>query len=358
MVNPLFESMSDDVYLDGCGAQLVELTNIHGMRIVLMDIGATWLSCQLPLEDAMREVLLGVDSMAAFQAQGAFLGATVGRYANRIAQARYVFDGQPVELVANQRGHCLHGGQLGWSHRRWTVTSQSEHKAVFSLYSVDGEQGFPGNVTASVTYELTNNNEVRISYLASSDQATPVNMTNHAYFNLMGEQSGLDILGHQLSINADRYLPTDETAIPLGELARVEGTGFDFRQPKTVGQDLMQDEQQIPAHGYDHSYWLDDECRLGACAATLVSDDKRVMLNVFTDKPAMQLYSGNWLQGTPGRRGEEYRNYQGLALETQFLPDSPNHPEWPQESCMLLPGLEYASTTVYQFQLMEQRPQG
>ncbi len=186
MANPLFESMTRESFQDGRVAQLVELSNVHGMRIVLMDIGATWLSCRLPLGEQEREVVLGVDSMAAFESQGAFLGATVGRYANRIAQAQYEYDGQTVQLVASQGANCLHGGKLGWSHRRWTLVSKSERTAVFSLYSADGEQGFPGNVTASVTYELTDANEVCIRYLANSDKATPINLTNHAYFNLMG----------------------------------------------------------------------------------------------------------------------------------------------------------------------------
>lgn len=354
MANPLFESMTRESFQDGRVAQFVELSNVHGMRIVLMDIGATWLSCRLPLGEQEREVVLGVDSMAAFESQGAFLGATVGRYANRIAQAQYEHDGQTVQLVASQGANCLHGGKLGWSHRRWTLVSKSERTAVFSLYSADGEQGFPGNVTASVTYELTDANEVCIRYLANSDKATPINLTNHAYFNLMGAESGANVLEHKLSINAECYLPTDETAIPLGGLQSVRNTGFDFRYMKTVGQDLMSDEQQALAKGYDHSYWLNEECRLGACAATLVSDDEKVTLKVFTDKPAMQLYSGNWLQGTPGRNGTEYSDYQGLALETQFLPDSPNHPEWQQESCMLLPEQEYAYTTVYQFLLADE----
>ncbi|EEX38786.1 aldose 1-epimerase [Vibrio furnissii CIP 102972] len=355
MVSPLFESMTREPFQDGNVATLVELTNRHGMRIVLMDIGATWLSCQLPLENEVREVLLGVDTMAAFEAQGCFFGATVGRYANRIAKAQYQYQGQTVHVTASQGENCLHGGQPGWSHRRWTLTRHTENQAVFSIVSADGEQGFPGHVEASVTYELTDNNEVCISYHAVTDKATPVNLTNHGYFNLMGADSGASVLHHKLQINADDYLPTDETAIPLGELYSVTDTGFDFRRIKPVGQDLMLDEQQVPANGYDHSYWLNDACRHGACAATLISDDELVTLHVYTDKPALQLYSGNWLQGNPGRHGSVYQNYQGLALETQFLPDSPNHPEWQQASCMLLPEQEYAYSTVYQFQLMGEK---
>ncbi|WGY48698.1 galactose-1-epimerase [Vibrio sp. ABG19] len=343
--------MTQQAFGDGRPAQLVELTNRHGMSIVLMDVGATWLSCRLPLAQESREVLLGVDTMADFEAQGAFMGASVGRYANRIANARYRYQGEEIQVVASQGDNCLHGGAPGWSHRRWTLDSQGDNFACFTIESQDGEQGFPGHVSASVRYELGDDNQVSITYQASTDKPTPVNLTNHAYFNLMGAESGCDVLGHRLSIAASEYLPIDDSAIPLGHLAPVQGSGFDFQQAKTLGQDLLKDEQQQASQGYDHSYWLNDACRGGQCAATLVSDDEQVVMQVFTAKPALQLYSGNWLQGTPGRNGSEYRSYQGVALETQFLPDSPNHPEWAQQSCILLPEQEYKFTTVYQFQL-------
>lgn len=351
MKSSLFESMTQQVFGDGRPAQLVELINRHGMSIVLMDVGATWLSCRLPLAQESREVLLGVDTMANFVAQGAFMGASVGRYANRIANARYCYQGEDVQVVASQGKNCLHGGAPGWSHRRWTLDSQGDNFACFTIESEDGEQGFPGHVSASVRYELGEDNQVSITYQATTDNSTPVNLTNHAYFNLMGAESGCDVLGHTLSIAASEYLPIDDTAIPLGQLAPVQGSGFDFQQAKTIGQDLLKDDQQQASKGYDHSYWLNDECRNGQCAATLTSDDQQVVLQVFTAKPALQLYSGNWLQGTPGRNGNEYQSYQGVALETQFLPDSPNHPEWDQQSCILLPEQEYNFTTVYQFQL-------
>lgn len=351
MSSSLFESMTQQTFRDGHPAQLVELTNRHGMRIVLMDVGATWLSCQVPLAEESREVLLGVDTMADFEAQGAFMGASVGRYANRIADARYRYQGEEIQVVASQGNNCLHGGSPGWSHRRWTLDRQGDDFALFSIVSEHGDQGFPGTVTASVRYELSDDNQVSITYQATTDKPTPVNLTNHAYFNLMGAESGCDVLGHKLEIAAAEYLPIDDTAIPLGDLAPVSGSGFDFRQAKTIGQDLLKDDQQQTAKGYDHSYWLDDDCRSGRCAATLVSEDNQVMLQVLTTKPAMQLYSGNWLQGTPGRNGQEYQSYQGVALETQYLPDSPNHPEWAQQSCILLPDQEYAFTTVYQFKL-------
>jgi len=246
----------------------------------------------------------------------------------------------------------LHGGKDGWSHRRWEIASQSEQKVAFSIFSADGDQGFPGNVTASVTYELTDDNQVAISYKASTDKTTPLNLTNHAYFNLMGADSDSDILDHKLQVNADYYLPTTSEGIPLGDLVSVENTSFDFRTPKAIGQDLLADEQQKNTNGYDHSYLLDDSCKTGHAVAAVESSDGSLSMQVFTDKPAIQFYGGNFLAGTPSRSGGEYKIYQGLALETQYLPDSPNHPEWPQESCMTQPGEEYAFNTVYKFNVL------
>ncbi len=352
MTNSLFNTMTASPAYDGKPAQLVELTNSHGMRIVLMDIGATWLSCVVPVADEMREVLLGLNTMEQFLQHGSFLGVTVGRYANRIANAEYEWQGEKYQLTGNQRGHCLHGGKEGWSHRRWAIVNQSAQQVEFSIFSADGDQGFPGNVTASVCYELTDNNEVAIRYKATTDKTTPINLTNHAYFNLMGADSGIDTLEHKLQIRADYYLPTTSEGIPLGELAHVENTSFDFRQPKTVRQDLLTDEQQKNVKGYDHSFFIDRSCDITTSCAVVEAPDASVSMLVFTDKPAVQFYGGNFLAGTPTRTGQEYKQYQGLALETQFLPDSPNHPEWPQECCMTQPGEEYAFSTVYQFNVL------
>jgi len=351
MTNSLITTMTASPAYDGEPAKLVELSNANGMKVVFMDIGATWLSCVVPVVDEMREVLLGLSTMEDFQQHGSFLGVTVGRYANRIANSEYEYQGEKYKLAANQGTHCLHGGKDGWSHRRWEIVSQSEQKVEFSIFSPDGDQGFPGNATASVMYELTDDNKLSISYKASTDKTTPLNLTNHAYFNLMGAESGADILEHKLKVNADYYLPTTSEGIPFGELALVENTSFDFRTIKPIGQDLLADEQQQNTQGYDHSYLLDDSCKTGQSVATVEAPDGSVSMDVLTDKPAIQFYGGNFLAGTPSRSGGEYKQYQGLALETQYLPDSPNHSEWPQASCMTEPGEEYAFTTVYQFNI-------
>lgn len=350
MTHALFETMTAQPAYDGEAAQLVELNNAVGTRVVLMDIGATWLSCRLPLASGeQREVLLGVGAMEDFQRQQGYLGVTVGRYANRIANGLFQIEGESYQVSTNQAGNCLHGGAKGFDKRRWQIVERSEQHVLFALHSKDGDQGFPGNVTVSVRYLLSDDNALHIDYLATSDKTTPINLTNHGYFNLNGTTSELDARAHTLSIEADYYLPTTEVGIPLGDLVSVEGTSFDFRQPKSVAADLLADTQQQQAKGYDHSFFLAPEREVKAPIATLTSQDERVSVGVITTQPAIQLYTGNWLGGAPRREGGEYQDYAGIALETQFLPDSPNHPEWPQPSCLLKPKEQYRQQTIYQF---------
>ncbi|RJX69431.1 galactose-1-epimerase [Vibrio sinensis] len=349
------DSMTQTPAFDGKPAKLVELTNQSGMRLVVMDIGATWLSCVLPLASGeKREVLLGNVTMADFKRQHNYMGATVGRYANRIAQGRFDLHDVTYQVSTNQSGNCLHGGEEGFDKRRWTIEAQSQSRVTFGLLSSDGDQGFPGNLSVSVSYELTSCNQVKISYFAKSDKATPVNLTNHAYFNLAGAESGEDCLSHYLAINAEQFVPTNGVGIPIGVIESVAGTGFDFRVGKTISTHFMQDNQQISAKGYDHSYLftaLRDVCEP---IAMVMSPDEQVRLYVKTDKPAMQLYTGNWLAGAPNRSGGVYGDYAGLALETQFLPDSPNNLEWlqlnGQSNCILEPDQEYQYQTTYQFE--------
>lgn len=349
MTHPLFQSMTEQPAYDGQPARLVELTNATGVSIVLMDIGATWLSCRLPLAcGEHREVLLGVGAIADFECQQSYMGVTVGRYANRIANGLFHLNGQNHQLVTNQAGNTLHGGVSGFDKLRWQTVEQTTNSVTFSLLSPDGDQGFPGNLEVSVTYLLDDEGNFSIEYSAHTDKATPINLTNHAYFNLNGAGGTLDALKHTLTIDSNYYLPTTDVGIPLGNLDNVEGTGFDFRQAKSITQDFLLDEQQQPAKGYDHSYWFEPNRDVTVPVARLVSQDEKVAVNVVTDKPAMQLYTGNWLAGTPARNGEEYADYAGVALETQFLPDSPNHPEWQQPSCILEPNQEYRYKTTYQ----------
>ncbi len=243
------------------------------------------------------------------------------------------------------------------------MESQSDNEVVFSLLSFDGDQGFAGNLAVKVSYRLTDDNQVKIEYWANTDKTTPVNLTNHAYFNLMGgnsissnsigddaidESTEQDCRTHFLHIDAAEFLPTDAQGIPLGALQSVENTGFDFRQMKPISEHFLQDDQQVLAKGYDHSFFFDPNRDQTKAVARLVSADQQVRMSVVTNKPAMQLYTGNWLTGQTSRDGE-YRGYAGVALETQFLPDSPNHPEWQQPSCLLTPEQTYRFHTIYQF---------
>ncbi|WP_354623469.1 galactose-1-epimerase [Psychromonas sp. MME2] len=353
MENSLIQTMTQEVAFDGLPAKLVTLQNKNGMSVTFMDIGATWLSCTLPIDNERREVLLGLATMSDFKKHSSYLGSTIGRYANRIAKGMFDIDGLHYQVAINQAGNTLHGGRDGFDKRRWNITHQDASTVGFSLVSADGDQGFPGNLQVSVCYQLSDENTLLISYQATTDKATPINLTNHAYFNLLGAESGLDCKSHILSINADNYLPTDGDGIPLGHPVSVQANSFDFRQAKAIASDFLKGEQQSLAKGYDHSFLLNQDSQNGACAATLCSPDKRITLKVFTNKPAIQLYTGNWLAGTPNRSGGEYMDYAGIALETQFLPDAPNHLEWAQPSPLLAPGETYRYQTAYQFTLLE-----
>ncbi|MDV7104725.1 galactose-1-epimerase [Vibrio sp. TH_r3] len=350
MVETLKQTMTSEAAFDGQPALLIELRNTCGMSITLMDIGATWLSCVLPIDNKGREVLLGTSTMANYKKMSSYMGVTAGRFANRIAAGQFQIDGKKYQVSINQSGNTLHGGPDGFSHRRWKIASQGINYVQFNLTSPDGDQGFPGNLDVFVTYQLTEDNQVIISYKASTDKATPINLTNHAYFNLQGESSGTDCKSYSLYINADHYLPTNNIGVPLGELAPVIDTGFDFRVAKKIAKDFLLDEQQQSPKGYDHSFYLNAECRNGACAAIVSTEDRSVSMKVYTNKPAIQLYTGNWLGGENDRNAGQYEDYAGVALETQFLPDSPNHPEWEQESSILRPGEQYCYQTKYAFE--------
>ncbi|MDR3430578.1 MAG: galactose-1-epimerase [Rouxiella aceris] len=334
---------------DGSPFQLVTLKNPSGATATFMDWGATWLSFVLPLSNGeQREMLLGCQDPESYLHQSAYLGATVGRYANRIARAQFQIDCKPHLLVANQGVHQLHGGPEGFHARRWSITSYSEQQVSFQLFSPDGDQGYPGDLTAEVQYVLTDDNRIEINYKAQVDKLCPVNLTNHAYFNLDGE--GHDARQQKLQLFAERFLPIDSDGIPCADLTTVENTGMDFRTPKTLAQDFLSDRDQQRVKGYDHAYLLFPTCNANDNpAAHLWSADQLVKMTVFTSAPALQLYSGNFLNGTPNRSGGEYANFSGVALESEFLPDSPNHGTWPQPSCWVKPGQGYQSSTVYQF---------
>ncbi|WP_105901260.1 galactose-1-epimerase [Vibrio gangliei] len=347
----LKHSLESNCFSDGLPANINILKNHHGMTATFMDVGATWISCQLPTAQGMREVLLGMTSLKEYQTHSAFLGATIGRFANRIAKGQFSLNGQDYHITINDNDNSLHGGINGFDKRRWQVKECSESHITYNLHSPDGDQGFPGNLVVEVAYTLTENNQLCIEYSAMCDQDCPINLTNHAYFNLDGAESGQTILNHELQLFADEYLPTDEQLIPTGELRPVDNTHFDFRNSKTVGRDLLKDADQKLAKGFDHAFTLQPELTdASSPIAHLTSGDKQVMMSVFTDKPAIQFYSGNFLAGTPSRQGT-YQDYQGIALETQFLPDCPNHPEWPQSNKPFIKQKTfYQYQTIYQFE--------
>lgn len=333
---------------DGQPYRLLTLRNSAGMVVTLMDWGATLLSARIPLSDgSVREALLGCASPEHYQDQAAFLGASIGRYANRIADSRYTCNGETVTLLPSQGVNQLHGGPNGFDKRRWQIVNQNERQVLFALTSDDGDQGFPGNLGATAQYRLTDDNRISITYRATVDKPCPVNLTNHVYFNLDGDQT--DVRNHKLQILAESYLPVDEDGIPRAGLKPVAGTSFDFRKAKVIASEFLSDDDQRKVKGYDHAFLLQAKGDSKKPAALLWSEDEKLHMEVYTSAPALQFYSGNFLGGTPSRGPEVYNDYQGLALESEFLPDSPNHPEWPQPDCILRPGEEYASVTEYRF---------
>ncbi len=309
-------------------AQLIELTNRHGMKIELTPFGATWLSCQLPLDSGPRDVLLGSPSLSALSEQQAFLGATVGRFANRIANSQFTLAGETFNLTANQGDHCLHGGKDNFSYRLWQLDYHNAQEACFSLTSADGDQGFPGELLISVTYRLTDDNEVQIEYSSFCNKACPVSLTNHAYFNLAGEDSVYTCLEHDLQLYSTHYLPLSVEGIPTGQWLDVRNTYFDFNQRQRIGRYFLQDEDQRQAGGYDHPMILEPARLNGqSIVASLYAPSNDVQMDISTTLPSAQLYTGNYLNGIKGK-SRVYQNFSGVAIEMQYLPDGPNHPEW------------------------------
>ncbi|MGV6989751.1 galactose-1-epimerase [Testudinibacter sp. P80/BLE/0925] len=336
---------------DGKPFQVVALANRRGMRVRFTDWGATWLSCQIPIGGSLRDVVLGCENLQQHSAQGAYLGATVGRFANRIANAAFHLNGKDYPLAANQQGkHQLHGGSQAFDKRRWQILSHDDNQIEFGLHSADGDQGFPGTVQVKVRYQLRDDNALLVIFNAETDQDTPLNLTNHAYFNLDGESADQTALQHQLRINADYYLPVDSEGIPKAPLKSVANSGFDFRSAKTVVQDFLNDSDQQLVAGYDHAFLLKQPGLNAEAQVELRSSNGDLCLKVFTDQPAIQVYSGNFLANTPNRLGSTYANHAGIALETQALPDTPNHPEWFKYGGISKANEPYHKTTVFLFE--------
>ena len=342
--------------VEGCGnASLYTLTNAGGFSASFTDYGATWVAWLTPdRSGTFSDILLGFDSAEKYAAQKAYAGATCGRVANRIAGGKFMLDGKEYQLAVNNGENHLHGGVRGWNAYLWGAEicgNDAEPAVKFSRVSPDGEEGYPGTVKVSVTYTLCADGAVRIDYAAESDAATPINITNHAYFNLAGHGAGT-VLSQWLKLNSNKFLPINENSIPDGEVWHVRGLlPFDFRIPYQIGSRIgARNAQQLAfAKGYDHCYIIDGLAGTLRPAATLVNEANGRVLSVETTEPAMQVYSGNWLADAigdvRGKDGAAYGDHSGIALETQHVPDAINQGQF--RANILVPGRPYASTTIY-----------
>lgn len=336
--------------IDGKSTALYTLTNASGVEICITNFGGRVVSARVPDHDGkFRDVILGFDNIADYRIIPSDFGAAIGRYANRIDQGRFPLDGDTIQLPQNNYGHCLHGGPNGWQYKVYEVKEATQNRLVLTLDSPDGDANFPGNVQAKVTYTLTQDNALEIAYEAETDRPTIINMTNHTYFCLSGDPakgSKEDVLW----IGAHHYTPVDSTFMTTGEVASVVSTPMDFTTPHVLAEriDDFSFEQLRNGHGYDHNWILDAAGDRMQCAARLVSPASGIGVEVYTDEPGIQVYTGNFLDGTvKGKRGISYPARASVCLETQHYPDSPNKPQWP--SVVLRPGEKYTSHCTYKF---------
>src|SRR5690348_285566 len=337
---------------DGQAVDIYTITNSHGVEMKATNFGGEIVSLRVPDKAGkFADIVLGFDDLAGYEENKPYFGALVGRYGNRIANGEFTIDKQTYHLPKNNGPNTLHGGIKGFNKQVWQA-EPFENKdgagLVLTYTSKDGEEGFPGNLKTKVTYTLTENNELTFEYEATTDKATPVNLTEHSYFNLSGEGNG-NILDHVLKLNADRFTPVDKNLIPTGELRPVKGTPLDFTSPTAIGARIDDKyEQLVLAGGYDHNFVLNGK-GAGMHLAAHVKDPKSGrVLEVYTTEPGVQFYSGNFLDGTvTGKNGHKYQKRDGFCLETQHYPDSPNHPKFP--STILRPGKTYHSKTMLKF---------
>lgn len=335
---------------DGNTVTAFTLTNAHGMQVKIIDFGAIISEIHVPDRDGvLADVVLGFDAIEPYLTNSAFLGALIGRFGNRIAEGRFTLDGKRYQLAVNNGVNHLHGGEQGFHQVLWQAEPFEKADAVgvtFTRSSLDGEDGYPGKLDVTVVVELDNDNALSLRYHAVTDQATPVNLTNHSYFNLAGQGT---ILSHEIMINADRYTPVDAGSIPTGEITDVAGTPFDLRQSKPVSAGIDSTHAQIDiGRGYDHNFVLNKEAGQALSLAAVVREpvSGRVM-EVLTEEPGVQFYSGNFLDGSAEGKGRLHAYRSALCLETQHFPDSPNHAHFPDS--VLRPGQVYQTRTVYRF---------
>jgi len=331
---------------DGRKVKLYTLTNNSGLKVQIISYGATVVSIEVPDRNGkFDDVVLGYDTLEEYVKGNAYFGATIGRYANRIAKGRFTLNVVEYKLATNNGENHLHGGNKGFDKVIWKGEPFKQKNRVgvkFTYLSKDGEEGYPGNLTCSVVYTLNDQNELKIGYEAVTDKPTPINLTNHTYFNLASQGNG-DILSHELMINADRFTPVNEELIPTGEIKSVKDTPMDFTHPMTIGSRI----NQVKGGGYDHNYVLNSGGGSLALAARVYEPTTGRILEIYTTQPGIQFYTGNFLDGVSGKRGKIYYKHYGFTLETQHFPDSPNEPNFP--STILKPGEKYKELTVYKF---------
>ena len=334
---------------DGHSIDRFTLTNSRGMQVQAITYGAIITSIRVPDRNGkMDDVVLGYDTFEPYVRNPSYFGAVVGRYANRIANGKFTLDGKEYTLAVNNRPNSLHGGIKGFDKQVWDAKIGDASKGAsvsFTYRSVDGEEGFPGTVSTTVSYTLTDKNELIVEYHATTDKATPFNLSQHSYFNLTG--ASRDVLDHEATIYADRYTPTDATLIPTGELASVAGTPFDFRKPVKIGARINDGNAQLrQGGGYDHNYVINRQGAGLVPAARVVEPVSGRVLEVSTTEPGVQFYTANTLNAA-GKGGRTYQKFFAFCLETQHYPDSPNKPQFP--SSILRPGTEFSSKSVYTF---------
>ena len=331
---------------------LYTLKNKSGMEVCITNFGGRIVSIMVPDKDGkMQDVVLGFDNIDDYIRIPSDFGASIGRYANRIAQGRFVLDNDTIQLPQNNFGHCLHGGPQGWQYQVYDANLIDNTTLELTRLSPDGDENFPGNVTAKVTFKLSDDNALDIKYSATTDKKTIINMTNHSYFNLSGDPSQ-PATDHILYVNADNYTPVDSTFMTTGEIIPVKDTPMDFITPKAIGQDITKYDfvQLKNGNGYDHNWVLNTNGDITKPAARLTSPQSGITLEVYTNEPGIQVYTGNFLDGSiQGKKGITYNQRASVCLETQHYPDSPNKPQWP--SVILEPGQTYNSECIFKFSI-------
>jgi len=340
---------------NGKATDLYVLTNSNGLEACFTNFGGRLVSMMVPDRDGrMHDVVLGFDSVTPYFPENnqTDFGATIGRYANRINGGRMIIDGDTVILPQNNFGHCLHGGPAGWQYQVWDAVQPDDSTLVLSLVSPDGDNGFPGTVNATVTYTLKADNALAIAYRATTDKKTVINLTNHSYFNLSGNPEK-PITDEILWVNADAFTPVDSTFMTTGDIVTVENTPMDFRTAKAIGRDIEADYIQVRnGKGYDHNWVLNTAGDMSQPALRLEDPQTGIVLEMMTDEPGVQIYTGNFLDGTvTGKKGITYNHRTAVCFESQHYPDSPNKPQWP--SVVLNPGDTYQSNCIYKFSVAE-----